>query len=183
MKKSSYRHLTTIAMKHLNKILILMLLISTILTSCNTSRKGKWSTSDRTKFYKEMKKVSRSIDNLDEENKTKFIDLYFKKCQNNFSSFAEADEDEDGCEKLAIESSEEILANGSIKGNWSADDKKKFRTTMNGVKELDNFGNNKKAWIECYLRKCEQTFESFYEADNELDDEKIASECSVELFN
>jgi hypothetical protein len=171
-------------MKNLKKILILMLLISTILTSCNTSRKGKWSTSDRNKFYKEMKKVSSSLGNLDEENKTKFIDLYFKKCQNNFSSFAEADEDEDGCEKLALASSEEILANGSIKGNWSADDKKKFRTTMNGVKELDNFGNNKKAWIECFLRKCEQTFESFYEADNdEIESEKIASECSVELFN
>ena len=55
---------------------------------------------------------------------------------------------------------------------------------MNGVKELDNFGNNKKAWIECFLRKCEQTFESFYEADNdEIESEKIASECSVELFN
>ena len=65
-------------MKNLKKILILMLLISTILTSCNTSRKGKWSTSDRNKFYKEMKKVSSSLGNLDEENKTKFIDLMYK---------------------------------------------------------------------------------------------------------
>jgi len=69
--------------------------------------------------------------------------------------------------------------NSSTKGNWSDADKKKFREEMNEVEELANFGKNKSAWIECYLRKCEANYSSMHEADQDEEGvKKLALECN-----
>jgi len=47
-------------------------------------------------------------DELDVENEDIFIECYLDKLQANYSSYAEADQDEDGCTKLSIECASEI---------------------------------------------------------------------------
>lgn len=72
---------------------------------------------------------------------------------------------------------------GSVKGKWSDEDKKKFREEMKTVKELSNFGENKDKWIECYLAKCEASYSSFSEADqDEKGVGKLAEECADQIL-
>jgi hypothetical protein len=170
-------------MKTITQFLFAIVIIAAILTSCNSSKKGKWSEEDKKTFYKEMKSVSSSLDDLDPSTKDRWIDMYFQKCQAKYSSFAEADSDEEGCKKIALEINDEILSNGSVRGNWSSEDKIKFRTVMENVKELDNFGDNKQYFIECYLNKCEAKYDSYQQADNdEAGCKKIGEECAVLAF-
>jgi len=152
-----------------------------ILTSCGGSVKGKWSEDDKKKFRNEMKNV-KELSNFG-ENKEKFIECYLSKCEANYSSFSDADQDEKGVGKLAEDCSNFILENGSVKGKWSEDDKKKFREDMNKIEELSSFGDNKNKWIECYLSKCEANYSSYNKADqDEKGVEKIAEECSDEFL-
>lgn len=167
-------------MKKITQFLFATAIIVTMLAGCNSSKKGKWSKQDKNKFYSEMKSATRNLDNLDASTKSKWIDLYFEKCQAKYTSFAVADADEEGCEKIALEVNDELLSNGSKRGNWSLEDKIKFRTAMETVKELDNFGENKQYFIECYLNKCEDKYDSYQEADNdEAGCKKIGEECAV----
>ncbi len=170
-------------MKKISKLLLLVVLITTtLLTSCNYSKKGNWTKDDRTRFYKEVTGVIDNNENLDETTKAKWVDLYFEKCQNQYSSFADADADVEGCKRIAVACNEEIFANGSVKGNWSKEDVQKFYKDMNSVKELENFGDNKQRWIECYLEKCEAKYSSYAEADSdEPGCTEIATNCSVSI--
>ena len=58
-----------------------------------------------------------------------------------------------------------LSCNGSKKGAWSLEDKKK---ASNGIKEsegsLEFLGSNKQQFIDCYLEKVESTYENFDEA-------------------
>ena len=164
-------------MKSKNSIqLVVMVFISLLLISCNTSVKGNWSDSDKQNFYVEMEAVE-ELSDLG-ENKTKWIECYLIKCEANFSSFYQADSDEKGCEKIALECYDEVLSNGSVKGNWSDTDKLNFYLEMQAVEELSALGEDKSKWIECYLNKCEANFSSYYEADSDEESlEKIALEC------
>jgi hypothetical protein len=167
-------------MKKITQFLFATVIIVTMLASCNSSKKGKWSKEDKNKFYSEIKSATSNLENLDASTKSKWIDLYFEKCQAKYTSFAVADADEEGCEKIALEVNDELLSNGSKRGNWSLEDKIKFRTAMENVKELDNFGENKQYFIECYLNKCEDKYDSYQEADNdEAGCKKIGEECAV----
>jgi len=164
-------------MKRKNSILIvIMIFTSLIFSSCNTSVKGNWSDSDKQKFQIEME----AVEELSElgENKSKWIECYLIKCEANFSSFYQADSDAKGCEKIALECYDEVLSNGSVKGNWSEIDKQKFQSDMEAIEELSDLGENKSKWIQCYLNKCEANFSSYYQADSdEKGCEKIALEC------
>ena len=164
-------------MKSKNSIqLVVMIFISLLLISCSTSVKGNWSDSDKQKFQIEMEAVE-ELSDLG-ENKTKWIECYLIKCEANFSSFYQADSDAKGCEKIALECYDEVLSNGSVKGNWSDSDKLNFYLEMQTVEELSALGGNKSKWIECYLNKCEANFSSLYEADSDEESlEKIALEC------
>jgi len=74
--------------------------------------------------------------------------------------------------------------NGSEKGNWSETDKQKFREAMYDLEELSNFGENKSKVIECYLRKCEANYSSYYEADLDVNGcTKLALECGKEVLS
>ncbi|MSP70215.1 MAG: hypothetical protein EXR20_08075 [Bacteroidetes bacterium] len=75
-----------------------------------------------------------------------------------------------------------ISCGGSVKGKWSQSDKEKFYKTMEGVKELSNFGANKTKWIDCYFSKCEANYSSFENANTDVNGvTKIGFECAEEL--
>jgi hypothetical protein len=94
-------------MKKRNSILMAVIIFtSLILISCNSSVKGKWSESDKQNFRKDME----GIEELSSfgENKTKWIECYLSKCEANFSSYYEANTDEKGCGKIALECKDEL---------------------------------------------------------------------------
>lgn len=167
-------------MKNSTSTFIFLLLISALgLNSCNSSVKGKWSESDKNQFYKEMAAVDMS--NLG-ENKDMWIDCYYEKAEANFSSFMEANQDEKGCEKIALECTNQILDGGSKKGHWSESDKKKFYAELETV-DLSGFGEKKEAWVESYLGKLENNYNSLREANmDEKGCEKFSLESTTEIF-
>lgn len=69
-------------------------------------------------------------------------------------------------------------------GNWSDVDKNSFRSLMETVEELNNLGEDKSAFIECYLNKCESNYSSYYLADaDEEGAAKLATECANEILS
>jgi hypothetical protein len=161
-------------------LMTVIIFASLILSSCGGgSVKGKWSESDKQKFYKEMDGVDLSALG---ENKTKWIDCYFSKVEANYASFDEANVDKPGCEKLATECNDEIFANGSVLGKWSDSDKQKFQEEMEAA-DLSFLGENKTKWIECYLQKAEAKYSSLYAANKDAEGCKIlALECNSEII-
>lgn len=161
------------------KTILFSLLFIVAISSCNQSEKGAWSEADIEKFHKELDGVD--LGDYDDK-KEEWMECYLSKAQANYSSFAEADSDMDGCKKMAKECMEEVLASSSAKGQWSNDDKKRFYDAMKQV-DLSDLGELKEVWIECYLGKAEQNYASFFEADSDpAGCEKIALECQDEIL-
>ena len=81
-------------MKKISSLALLLFMFSTIiLTSCNGSKKGKWSEADKKKFYSEARKEL-IIDYIDGKNdKSDFAEemeeCVFKKCEETYSSYDE----------------------------------------------------------------------------------------------
>ena len=73
----------------------------------NGSIKGKWSESDKQTFLKEMESVE-ELSALG-DNKSKWIECFLNKCEANYSSYFEADRDENGCTRIALMCSEVIF--------------------------------------------------------------------------
>lgn len=165
-----------------NKTLnIIFYLFSLTFISCNESVKGNWSDADKISFRSDM----RSIEELNAmgEYKSEFIDCYLAKCEGNYSSYFFADIDYDGCEKLAEDCVEEILSNGSVKGNWSEVDIRQANIELESIKELELLGEYKTNWIQCYLNKCEDNYSSLYTANlDETGCMELAKECNGEIF-
>lgn len=129
-------------MKKRNSLLIVLSIFTAmVLVSCNQSTKGNWSEADKKKFYSDMEGVQQ-LSNFG-ENRDKWVDCYYSKCEAAYSSYREADADLQGCEKIAQECSKEVLSNGSVKGKWSEADKEQFLSDMAGIESLSNFGENK----------------------------------------
>jgi hypothetical protein len=143
-------------MKRYVSLLSVIVIISGLLCSCDISYKGHWSKTDKEKFRKEMNSVEEL--NKVQSDKSQIIECYLEKCQANYNSYATADKDEMGCKRLAKDCFREVLSAGSIRGNWSDKDKRRFRNDMNNVEELSNFGEEKIKFIECYLEKCENYY-------------------------
>ncbi len=157
------------------------ILFSIVLISCNTqSKKGKWSKADKIRFYQEMEKT-KELDNLGEDKK-KWIDCYFEKAQAEFSSYDDADNDLEGCKKLAEICGNEIIDQGSEIGKWSERDKKLYFDEMNKT-DFSTLGDVKDDYINCYLNKLENNFQSIRLANlDTLKCETLALECASELF-
>jgi Mor family transcriptional regulator len=168
-------------MKKKNSILFTVIIFtSIIISSCgNGSVKGKWSEDDKKKFNAEMEKGD--LSNLGED-KAKWLEIFFSKAEAKYSSFAEADKDQEGCKALALEANDVLLANGSVKGKWSDSDKQKFHAIMEKG-DLSNLGDNKTKWIELLLNKTEAKYSCLYEADkDETGCQELATECNNELI-
>ncbi|HLP10896.1 MAG TPA: hypothetical protein VK177_03130 [Flavobacteriales bacterium] len=72
----------------------------------------------------------------------------------------------------------------SRKGAWSKKDKKKARKEIKKVDaDLAAFGSKKQAFIDCYLKKIEDTFDNFTTADHDIETcTKLATECAEEVM-
>ena len=165
-----------------NVLMVYIVTISLIFNGCNESQKRNWTETEKQQFRDEVSTV-KDLSNFG-ENKSKWIECFLSKCEAKYSSIYEANQDEKGCEKIALECNNEVLADGSQKGNWTETDKQQFRYVMSTVKDLSNFGENKSKWIECFLSKCEAKYSSIYEANqDEKGCEKIALECNNEVLS
>ncbi len=78
------------------------------LASCNSSKKGAWSQEDKDKANAEIKKVESSLDALGDK-KQQYIDCYLGKIEDNYNNFDEANKDQKGCEKLAMDCANEVI--------------------------------------------------------------------------
>ena len=163
------------------KQFIFFILFSIVLVSCNIqSKKGAWSKADKIRFYQEMEKT-KELDNLGEDKK-KWIDCYFEKAQAEFSSYDDADNDLEGCKKLAEICGNEIIDQGSEIGKWSERDKKLYFDEMNKT-DFSSLGDLKNDYINCYLNKLEKNFQSIRIANlDTLKCEALALECASELL-
>ena len=96
-------------MKIKSILMIFLVVISLIFYGCNGSKKGNWSETDKQKFRKDMYAIE-ELSNFG-DNKSKWIECYLSKCEANYSSYYEADQDEKGLEKIASECRDEVLSN------------------------------------------------------------------------
>ena len=74
---------------------------------------------------------------------------------------------------------------GSKKGAWSDEDKEKARQEIEkGMKENGGDPKELKEFIDCAIKKLEENYENFEEADNanEQETEKIISDCVGSLM-
>ncbi len=167
--------------KILTKKLFFFILFSAALISCNTqSKKGAWSKADKVLFYKEMENT-KDLDNLGED-KTKWIDCYYEKSQKEFASFEEANNNLEGCKKLAEICATEVIDQGSAIGKWSDRDKKMYFDEMNNT-DLNQLGELKNDYVNCYLKKLENNFSSIRKANMDSTRcEELAIECASELL-
>lgn len=95
--------------------LLLITMSSMILFSCNGSKKGKWSEADKKKFYSEAKKeIGSSFEDmgLDKQMETDVLDCYFEKCQNQYSSYNDADKniDDEQAKKITDECTKILMS-------------------------------------------------------------------------
>lgn len=71
----------------------------------------------------------------------------------------------------------------STKGKWTDDDKKKFNDECTGVKEVKDLGELGTKLCDCMLKKSEQEFDSFRQADSDEEKMKtIATNCATEIM-
>lgn len=168
-------------MKKRKLIWAFVFLVSIAFSGCATSSKGEWSEVAKNRFREDMNGIE-SLSDIG-ANKEKWIECYLSKCEMNYDTYFQANQDEAGCSILAEECVNEILSNGSVKGNWSQNDRSAFKADMDTISELDILGENKSKWIDCYLEKCEDYFPSYYHTDQDENGcERLAAECGSELF-
>jgi len=75
-----------------------------------------------------------------------------------------------------------VSCGGSEKGAWSDDDKELARAEVSTV-DLSFLGDKKDKYIDCYLNKVEQNYESFDAANgDEAGCTKLAEECAKEIM-
>jgi len=79
-----------------------------LLASCDSSKKGAWSKEEKDKASAEMKKIESSLDALGDK-KQQYIDCYLGKIEDNYNNFDEANKDQKGCEKLAMECANDVI--------------------------------------------------------------------------
>ena len=72
----------------------------------NGSILGKWSDSDKKKFISDMMSVEEL--SVLGENKEKWVECYFSKCEAKYASYYEADANPEGCRKIALECNNEL---------------------------------------------------------------------------
>jgi len=77
-----------------------------------------------------------------------------------------------------------VACNGSKKGAWSDEDKKKANDEIKKVESsLDVLGDKKQVYIDCYLDKIEDGYENFDAANKDQKGcEKFAMDCVKEIY-
>lgn len=91
------------------KNLIFLVLTVGALSSCIASQKGNWSKSDTKKARKELSKVEAEVRTSLGDQTDAYFDCYLEKIINTYKNYEQANEDYQGCEKLALECVESIV--------------------------------------------------------------------------
>jgi hypothetical protein len=147
---------------------------------CNSTPNNKWLESEKKTMRSELDKTIGSA--LIDSKKQKWIDCLLEKCEEKYSSYAQASNDETGLEFLMNQCNSEVFSNNSILGQWSNEDRVKFRKDMEAVQDVSYLGRKKDLYIDCFLRKCEQRYNSYYEANNdERGNKALLQECVNEI--
>lgn len=163
------------------QVIIALVVLSFSLSACQHSSKGNWSEESKKQFRDEMM-AEESLSILG-ANREKWIECCLSKCEMNYDSYATANQDDAGLEKLALECNSEVLSNGSVLGNWSEIDKASFKHDLDTIQDLLVFGAAKAMWIDCCLEKCEANFQSLYHANLDANTcERLGSECARQVF-
>jgi hypothetical protein len=92
-----------------NVLMVYIVTISLIFNGCNESQKRNWTETEKQQFRDEVSTV-KDLSNFG-ENKSKWIECFLSKCEAKYSSIYEANQDEKGCEKIALECNNEVLSN------------------------------------------------------------------------
>lgn len=169
-------------------LIIKILSIAFVVLSCSEGKgsvNGNWTNAEKALLRKNIEN-SHILDKYSYDIKEKWIECYLKKCEDNFSSYTEANSssNEPKARQLLVECSNEVFSNGSKKGNWSKIDKDRFRFELNKIATLNDFGDKKHMFIECYLSKCEYEFSSYFEGSNAIEKSNfLAQECAKEILN
>jgi hypothetical protein len=70
-----------------------------------------------------------------------------------------------------------LVACGSKKGSWTEEEKEKAIQSMDKHKaEIESFGKDKQAFIDCYVEKMEQRYENF-DASTEAGRNLVVVDC------
>jgi hypothetical protein len=170
----------------LNSIVFLCL-IAIFSISATSSNPPKWSKADIKQFNEECLGV-KEIQDLGKLG-VQLCDCILDKSQKQYPSYANANMDGEGMKKIgeacATEVTNTTLApskGASKKGKWSKEDKTTFLKDCNGVKEIKDLGKLGEELCDCMLKKSEQAFNSFDQADHdEKGMEAIGLECADEV--
>ncbi len=170
---------------------------------------AQWTAAERNSFFNEMKDVP-ELDAFGER-KQDWINCYLEKLEQNYASFAAANQDEIGVPRLAEECTRYVYSqnpNSGARGNrndgsititpkqeyynqynstdkrWSDAERSRFIKELLDVPELDNFGDQKMDWIYCFLAKCEINYPSYEIMDRDEEGvTKLGAECYGLLFS
>lgn len=87
-----------------------------LLISCETSKKGKWTSSEKEKARKEIEKGLKEAGSsetifMNADIKKRFLDCSIEKLEKKYSSFAEADNDVEGCKQIGAECALSVVPN------------------------------------------------------------------------
>lgn len=77
-----------------------------------------------------------------------------------------------------------ISCNGSKKGAWTEDDKKKANIYIEQTEgSLEFLGNSKQRFMDCYLEKVENTYDNFDEANSDSEGtDSLTASCFAEIL-
>jgi hypothetical protein len=167
--------------------IVFLCLISIFSISATSSNPAKWSKADIKQFNKECLGM-KEIQDLGKLG-VQLCDCILDKSQKQYPSFANANMDGEGMKKIGEACAKEVTntmdapsKGASKKGKWSKEDKNTFLKDCNGVKAVKDLGKLGEDLCDCMLKKSEQTFDSFNQADHdEKGMEAIGSECADEL--
>lgn len=165
------------------KTTLYIIAVAALLFSCDISTKGSWTEEDKAKIRTELEdgKEGMEENGIDFE---AFVDCVTEKCEQNYSSFTDADSDLAGCEVIGTECVKSILGDSeSTAGNWSKEDIQRMEDALDTMREgQDESGPDLEPFFECYTSKVMMVYNSYYDADSDIDGcTEISQECVTEL--
>ena len=168
------------------KITFYILVLSTLLASCNSSTKGNWSEADKKQAREAINLSSNDYEYLGED-KNEFTECFLEKVENEFSSYKMANMDTKGRKALWDSCMDELIEDSESElGNWSEKDLEKLKIIFESYKE--NSGDLSpemvETFLECYSIKVINNFPSYFATDNDTEGcRRLSEECWEELDN
>ena len=172
----------------ISSLAILAILLLSANVAFSQSVKGNWSNKDMAKAREEINSIRGEVQESMGDDTDEYLDCYLQKVVNKYSNFEEADNDVDGCTKLAEKCLKELGANSSEKqskkGNWNQTDIQRANAEVNAMRSEvhEMMGEDTDAYLACYLTKIEAHYKNFDKANADLKGcTKLATDCVSEF--